>query len=91
MSEVGIVMVVHRLIIDASIFNPKDLNGVFNWLMEVRGFKRSIRIEQLSVWFARRDEVVYDSTDESHIDSFCESLDALDVPYKREITDYGVQ
>lgn len=90
MSEVEVYTKVYRLIIDATIFKPNDLDGIFNWLMEVRGFKQSLRLEQLSVWFAHRDEVVYDSVDGERIEAFCEALDALEMEYERKIIDNGV-
>ena len=82
--------IIYRLTIDASVFGECDMDGVFNWLMEVKGFKRSLRLEQVAVWFARRDTVVYDSTDVEHIDSLCESLDGLDIPYERKTVENGV-
>jgi hypothetical protein len=90
MPEVEVDTTIHRLIIDATIFNSNDVNVIFNWLMEVRGFKQSLRLEQLSVWFAYRSEVVYDSYDIERIEAFCEALDALDMNYERKIIDNGV-
>lgn len=90
MSEIEVDTMVNRLIIDATIFNSKDVIVIFNWLMEVRGFTQSLRLEQISVWFAYRDEVVYDSTDVGRIEAFCDALDALDIPYERKIIGDGI-
>lgn len=71
------------LTINTEIFNPGDVSGIYNWLMEIYGFKTSLTIEQVAVWFAHRKIVKYRSSNAVHIDSFCEALDALDMVYTK--------
>ena len=65
----------------SSVFDSNDFNVVYNWLMEVYGFKSALRLEQVALWLVSRDTVVYTSRDKEHIDSFCYELEMLDLEY----------